>query len=182
MKSTLKVAALTFAIAAAWPAADAQAAVAQHLFRSNSVNYCQAFTPGPSNTVRNRVVGAENVGTAAIAVACNFHSLTNGAASAAPPNRLEVWFANNNTSGTITVTCTLLTGYQGETAGYAVTKTTAAIDAGGTDQAFLAWTQADNPTAGATSLGNQFIGINCTLPQGGVINDTYLQWAQDNGI
>lgn len=131
MKNTLKIAALTCAIAAGWPAADAQAVVATHIFNSNSVNHCQAFTPGPANTVRNRVVGAENIGSIDIAIACNFHSLNNGAAGATAPQFLNVAFANNNTSGTITVTCTLLTSIQGSSAAYAVTKTTPIIPAGG---------------------------------------------------
>jgi hypothetical protein len=77
-----------------------------------------------------------------------------------------------------------LTGYQAEggTAQYISTKTTSAIAAGGVSQSALTWTPADNPVGGSTTLGNALIGINCTLPQGAVINDTYFNWTQDNGI
>lgn len=159
----------------------ADAAVATHTLLSNPVNYCQAFTPGPANTIRNRVVGSENIG-ATMNVACNFHAVHNGAASAAPPSSVQLWFANNNPSGTITVSCTLLTGYQGDPDAYAVSKTTTTIAGGGVAQAALTWNAADNPTAGATHLGNYLIGVNCTLPTGAVINDTYLTWSMDNGI
>ncbi len=184
MSNMLKAAALTLAIGAAWPAGNAQAAVVTHELASNSVNYCQAFTPGTSNTVRNRVVGAENVGASPIAVACNFHALFNGTAAGAAtqPRQLVMYFSNNNTSGTITITCTMLTGYQTDTSTYVSSKTTTAIPSGGTAQRSLAWAPADNPTAGATTLGNYLIGVNCTLPSGGVINDAYLTWNQDNGI
>jgi len=78
----------------------------------------------------------------------------------------------------------LLTGYQtqGGINQYAVTKTTGAIPAGGTSQAALVWNTADNPNADATSLGNILVGVNCTLPTGAVMNDTYVSWSQDNGI
>lgn len=169
----------TLATAMALHAADANAAVAPHTFRANAVNYCQAFTPGPANTIRNRVVGSENVG-ATMNVACAFHSLTNGAVGAGNPRTLQVYFSNN-TAAAISITCTLLTGYQGQSSGYAVSKT-ATVAAGSQASTSLSWTQADNPTAGATDLGNRFVGINCTLPTGAVINDTYLTWDMDNGV
>lgn len=179
MNNSIKLALSTLVVAMAMQSGTANAAIAGHVFRSNSVNYCQAFTPGPANTVRNRVVGAENVG-AQMNVACNFHSETNGGAGSAPPRSVQIYFSNNS-SAAISISCTLLTGYQGQASGYAVTKTVA-VPAGSQAVNSLAWSQADNPTAGATSLGNQFVGINCTLPTGAVMNDTYLVWDQDNGI
>ena len=184
MNTSLKACLLVVGVGMAVTAADANAALATHSFLSNAVNYCQAFTPGPTNTIRNRIIGAENVGTAPIAVACNFTSMSNGGVGVTNPTSLSVFFANNNTGGTLTVTCTLITGYQsqGGTSQYLSTKTTSAIAAGGTSQAALSWGPADNPNAGATTLGNRLIGINCTLPQGAVINDTYFFWTPDNGI
>jgi hypothetical protein len=179
VNNALKFGLLAAGLGLAMNATTAKAAVAYYEFDSNAVNYCQAFTPGPANTIRNRVVGSENVGTATMNVACNFHSMY-GAPSTTNPLELDVWFSNNNTTGTITVTCTLLTGYQGDTGMYTVTKTTAAI-APGTQQS-LVWDASDNPTAGSTDFGTDLVGINCSLPHGGVINDTYLYWQQDNGI
>lgn len=177
MKTVVNVGLSVIAIALAFPG-QAQAAVAEHVVVSNSVNYCQAFTPGPSNTIRNRVVGAENIGST-INVACNFPLLNNGAAGGTVPTELEVWFSNNGTAA-VTVSCTLLTGYQGDTAAYAVTKSVAIPV--GTAQRFLSWAAADNPTSGATTLGSSLIGINCSMPTNAVINDTYVFWQMDNGV
>lgn len=159
--------------------ADAQAAVVEHSIISNAVNYCQAFTPGPANTIRNRVVGSENVG-ATMNVACNFHSMGNNAAGLTSPRRLSIYFSNNSAAA-ISITCTLLTSFQGSGSGYAVSKTVS-VAAGSQATQNLTWSQTDNPTAGATDLGSRLIGVNCTLPTGAVINDTYLYWNQDNGV
>jgi hypothetical protein len=161
-------------------APEAHAAVTSHAIRGNAINYCQAFTPGPANTIRNRVVGSENIGDT-INVACAFSAVDSGSPGTTLPTRLSVYFSNNNSSGTITVTCSLLTGYQSG-GGYLVTKTTAAIAAGGASQQNLQWTATDNPTPASTTLGDWLVGINCTLPKGAVINDTYLYWNQDNGV
>jgi hypothetical protein len=179
--NSVKFGLTTLALAAALHVDTAEAAVAQHYTYSNSVNYCQAFTPGPANTVRNRVVGAENVGEAPIAVACNFASSWNGAAGNTAPTRVSMYFANNNPSEAVIVTCTMLTGYQ-TSIGYTVTKATTSIPAGGTSQRNLSWNAADNPSPGATTLGSSLIGVNCTLPQGAVINDIFFYWNADNGV
>lgn len=178
MKSAIKFGLLAVGCGIAMQASIAQAAVSQHWFDGNSVNYCQAFTPGPSNTIRNRVIGAENVGDKTINVACNFASLW-GEAGAANPNDLQVYFSNNNASGSVAITCTLLTSYQASGEGYASTKT---VDVAAGAQESLEWTAADNPVANATDLGNDLIGINCAMPKGGVINDTYFGWMQDDGV
>lgn len=181
MSNALKIGLIALASGTVLHASQTHAGISTHRLFSNPVNHCQAFTPGPANTIRNRVVGAENIGPP-IAVACNFHSTANGLASSDPPYQLTVFFANNNSSGTITVTCTLLTGGQASSNAYAVTKTTAAIPAGGLTTTSLNWTSLDNPTPGAIDLGNAYIGINCTLPTGAVINQTQLLWRQDNGV
>ena len=68
------------------------------------------------------------MGSTPIAVACNFQSLrTDDGDGSPPPKQLVIYFSNNNASGNITVTCTLLTSYQGSQIGYAVTKTTPPI-------------------------------------------------------
>ncbi len=179
MKTALNCLLLTSALGLALAVPNAEAAVAIHVVHGNPVNFCQAFTPGPANTIRNRVVGSENIG-ATIAVACNFAHMTNGAAGTQLPYRLSLWFSNN-TSSPITITCTMLTGLQGDNGAYAVTKSVN-VAANGQRSGNIAWTQADNPTAGATTLGDDLIGANCTLPTGGVINDTYFYWNMDNGV
>jgi hypothetical protein len=180
MNIVTKSALATFGLALVASSLPAHAVVATHELMSNPASKCQAFTPGPANTIRNRVVGAENVG-AKMNVACSFDMLTNDVYSSSAPIALTVYFSNNGTAS-ITVTCTLLTGYQGESGTYMVTKTTAPIAPGGVEQQSLQWTSTDNPEQGATDLGNLLVGINCSLPTGAVINDSYLAWNQDNGV
>lgn len=177
MNAVFKACLSTLAVALALPSGEAKAVVAQHVVFSNSVNYCQAFTPGPSNTFRNRVIGSENTGATAN-LACNFPLSFNGSAESTVATELEVWVGNTGTAA-LTVSCTMLTGYQGDSSAYAVTKV-ATIAAGG--QALLEWTAADNPEAGATDLGNVLVGINCSMPRNAVLNDTYVYWNADNGV
>ena len=180
MNNALKFGLLATGLGLAMNATSARAAVGYFDFDSNAVNYCQAFTPGPANTIRNRVIGSENVGAATMNVACNFHSMYGGA-SATNPSDLYVYFTNNNTTGSITVSCTLLTGYQGQADAGAYTVTKSVVVAAGTQEG-LEWHPTDNPTAGSTDFGTDLVGINCSLPHGGVINDTYLYWQQDDGV
>lgn len=183
MNNALKFGLLATGLGLAMNATTARASVEYYDFDSNAVNYCQAFTPGPANTIRNRVIGSENVGTATMNVACNFHSMY-GAPNTTNPSDLFVYFSNNNASGNITVTCTLLTGFQGDSNMYTVTKSVVVpvgVFAPG-EQPGLEWHASDNPDSTATDFGTDLVGINCALPKGGVINDTYLYWQQDNGI
>ena len=144
----------------------------EHAFHSNAVNYCQAFTPGPSNTVRNRVVGVENIGAAPVAVACAFHSQESLLYT--EPRELTL-FVSNTGSATISINCTLLVGSFGEPGAYAVSRS-ATVAGNSVPGQFIRFTAADNPTPAATTLGSQLVGVNCTLPPGGGINDTELVW------
>ena len=99
------------------------------------------------------------------------------------PIGLWVYFSNMKTAP-LTVTCTLRTSYQGSETAYAVTKSViieprpqqlprtgeSVLDRGRQPR--------EKPATWAASL----VGIDCTLPVGAVINDTYLDWPMDNGI
>lgn len=182
MNNIVKASLLTLGLALVY-SAEANAVIATHNSYSNSVNYCDAFAPGPSNTLRNRVIGVENIGPDPIAVACNYASFFNGAAGNTRIHTIQVYFLNNNGTGSAAVTCTLLTG---NTAGvgagtvYTSTKTTAAFAAG--TQGGLSWSVADNPQQPATDLGNVLVGINCTLPTNIVMTTHALGWTADNGV
>lgn len=155
-----------------------EAVVVGHRTSANAVNSCQAFKPGPSSDIRNRAIGIANVGQPTN-IACSFSWVYNGDDGATVPTGLLVYFSNDNAAGSIRVTCSLLAGrVAGPT--YVVTKTTAAISPGSI--ASLVWAPADNPVPGATDLGDGLININCALPTGAEINETYLTWNQDNGV
>ena len=178
MNNSVKFAAITLAIGSVFAASSSQAALVNYVETANAPSNCQAFTPGPSNTIRNRVVGSENIGSP-IAVACAFQkpfSLTSTA-----PTRVELYFSNNNTSGSITVNCTMLTGWQGATGAVAINKS-ATVPFGSQATQLVFFTAADTPSTTDTDLGFDQVGINCTLPTGGVINDSYVQYQDENGV
>lgn len=180
MNNMLKAGLLTLGLGIALCPADANAAVTAHWSYANAVGLCQAFTPGPTNTIRNRVAGAENIG-APIAVACNFTSLTNGAPGNTFPEFVGVYF-HNGTGADGSVTCTLLTGtpsipFLGPT--YTVTKMVE-VPAGGIQ--FIGWDAADNPAPGAIDLGAIVVGVNCTLPTNFTMTTTGVRWSADNGV
>lgn len=172
---------MTLAIGAAFHTADSKAAMAYQVAWSNAVNYCQAFTPGPANTIRNRVIGSENVGTASIAVACNLTSFDNGAAGNAPIDAFITYFTNSSAAD-LQVSCTLLTGTAGNLTGgsYTVSKTVT-VPAG--SYGYVGFDQTDNPTAGATDLGDGYaVGVNCILPQHVTLGLIGYEWQADNGV
>ena len=179
MNNTLKTGLLTLGLGIIFCSPNADAAVATHSSFSNAVNNCQAFTPGVSNTIRNRVIGAENIGSP-IALACNFNSLFNGAAGNTQLQSVALYFSNGGAA--TTVTCVLLTGMApGWSSGsaYTVSKSVA-IGAGGTGA--LSWTAADNPNAGATDLGNLMVGVNCTMATNMTLSGSELHWTANNGV
>ena len=168
-------AALTAAAGFALAAPSAMATVSTYETVFNGPAVCQAFTPGPTNTIRNRVLGAENVGTAAISVACDV--MQRFGVGTTPITGLDVWFSNNNASGTVAVTCTLLTGYQ-TGSNIAVSKT---VNVTVGAQAKMAWVATDFGTS-ATTFPNYFAGVNCTVPPGIVINDLHVFQPEDTGV
>lgn len=177
MTNSTKFAALTLAVGAVFAAPDATAALVTYVETANAPSNCQAFTPGITNTIRNRVVGSENVGSAPIAVACAFQKPFSATSTA--PTRVDLYFSNNNTSGSITINCTLLTGFQGALGAVAVPKS-ATVAAGGSGSVF--YTAADTPSPTDTDLDYDQVGINCTMPTGGVINDSYVSYQDENGV
>lgn len=179
MHITAKTGLLAAALGLFFVAGNSSATIVPVEQNSNAVNYCQAFTPGVSNTLRNRVVGVENTGNAKLNVACNFDATWTAGGEA--PSDLDVYFSNTSTED-ITVSCSLLTGYQGDADSYVSTKSVV-VPAGATsdDGIDLYWSSEDNPEPESSDLGSYLIGINCSLPHGGVINDIYLDQNIDNG-
>jgi hypothetical protein len=110
MNHALKAAWLDSTIGCTTLAGRADVALAEHAFVSNAINYCQFFTPGPANTIRNRVIGSEHLGNVPIAVACNFHATGNGHETSELHHRILLAFSNTNASGSFTITSALLTG------------------------------------------------------------------------
>lgn len=182
MTSMLKISLMTLAIGAAFHSADSSATVGQHEAITSAVNYCQAFTPGVSNTIRNRVIGSENVGNAPIAVACDLPTQINDNDTATDPSlTFAVLVLSNSNSTDQSISCTLLTGSPGLAVGDAYTATqTVTVPAGGVG--FIQFSASDNPNAGATTLGSILAGVNCMLPPHTSITATDLGWNEDDGV
>jgi len=170
MEFVTKAASLTLAVAGLVASNSAQAVVTTKGLMANAPAHCQAFTPGPTNTIRNRVVGSENVG-ATMNVACSFEKGFTEDSSYV--RGVTMYFNNSNASASITVNCTLLTGWQGMTGAVAINKSVV-VDAH--TQTSLTFSADDTADAMDTDLGADLVGVNCTLPTGAVINDTYLFW------
>jgi hypothetical protein len=176
MNHCIKTGLLTLALGTAFMAAESQAALQVYGSAANGPGRCQAFTPGVTNTIRNRVVGSENIGDNPLAVACAFE--TEFSTNSTDVLEVQVWFSNN-TAAQFDVSCTMLNGFQGEAGAIAVNKVTQV--AAGNNTAGVAFAGADLPGAPA-DLGNILVGVNCTLPKGAVINDTYTFWADEDGV
>lgn len=133
--------------------------------------HCQAFTPGTSNTIRNRVAGAENVG-AELALACSFENIgtIDGGFSVAVGVRVV-----NNSAQSMTINCTNLQGFFGAV-GSTITKSATLAPGAGQRLAFSA---ADTPSTTDTDLGSFFSGVNCTMPTNAVMTQTDLSWQDD---
>jgi hypothetical protein len=176
MNHCIKTGLLTLALGTVFMAADTSAAMTVYGNVANAPARCQAFTPGVTNTIRNRVVGSENIGDNPLAVACSFETEL----SAVSTNVLAVLMAfSNNTGSAFNVNCTMLTGFQGESGAIAVNKVTNVPS--GDNTAEVEYSGSD--LAGSpVDLGSVLVGVNCTLPKGAVINDTYGFWGDENGV
>ena len=174
MNNLAKAGMLTIALGAVFATADSNAALVVYGSAANAPGRCQAFTPGPSNTIRNRVVGSENIGSP-IAVACDFEAgVSNNSTNVVA---VDMWFSNNGTSGPINVNCTMLNGWQGATGAVLVNKSVS-VTAGTQSEIFYD----GDDLGGADTLGFSVVGVNCILPTNAVINDTYVYWGDEDGV
>lgn len=168
MNVSAKVALATSLFGLLLGASPAALAEQSHYVSSNAVDKCQSFTPGVTNTIRNRVAGAENVGTQTIAVACVFELAETYGLSSAAVDEVSV-FVKNGSSASMTVNCTLLPGtnWAGDGVGTLVTQTLT-LDPGEADSVDY-----DGPY-------NVFgIGVNCNLPPQGTILGTVIRYRND---
>lgn len=171
----MKGAALAGAIGLALTALQASAVQQTYYSDGNAPRQCQAFTPGVTNTIRNRATGSENVG-ALMNVAC----ATDTVASFNGSHTTTVTIGlHNNSADPMSITCSYIGGYFGATAGSVITKTAADIPAGtGTTVDFSADDTADPAD---TDLGSFFGGTTCGLPTKGVITATGSSWTDEDG-
>jgi hypothetical protein len=149
-------------------ASPAALAEQSHYVSSNAVDKCQAFTPGVTNTIRNRVAGAENVGTQPIAVACAFEVSETYGLNSATVDSVYVYLKNGS-ANEVTISCTLLPGTNWASDGVGTLVTQSA-------------TLAPGGTGAVTYEGTwdvYGIGVNCNLPPQGTIQGTVIRYRND---
>lgn len=170
MRMTLTTAAVGLALASA-----GASAVTETMYNEGTApRHCQAFTPGVTNTIRNRVTGAENVGGSPIAVACAFENV--GSASASFTQSATVALYNGGESAA-TVTCSGLAGYFGATVGTVITKS---VTIAPSAAALISISAADTPSTTDTDLGSWRYGMNCTIPTAVTMTWTRATWTDDD--
>ena len=91
---------------------------------------------------------------------------------------VELYFSNNGVDP-ITVNCTLLTGWQGMPGAIVVNKSVTVYNGA---QGKIDFSSDDTADPSDTTLGSALVGVNCSLPSRGVINDTYMYWLDDDGM
>lgn len=171
MKAGICTAALSAALGLGFASAPAGAAVETVFNWSVAPSHCQAFTPGVTNTIRNRVSGAENIG-AAMAVACSFENIATGQGGL---NKSVTMFFYNNTAAPMTIDCTNLNGYFGSVV--STINKTVVVNPG--TSGYIAFSAADTPSTTDTNLGSFYSGVNCTLPTGAIMTATQATWEDD---
>lgn len=174
MNPSVKASLLTLVISAAFAPTAGNAEEVPQVIASTAMAHCQAFTPGVTNTIRNRVIGAENIGNP-LAIACAFE--VDSAAMTADGVQSITLFLNNHGTTSFQIPCTVATGFEGEFS-YFFSKTTT-VDPG--MQTGVDFTPADADSADL-GFGEYLVGLTCTLPKNGVVNDTYVSYSIDNGI
>ena len=142
-----------------------------HYVSSNAVDKCQAFTPGVTNTIRNRVSGAENVGTQSIAVACVFELSETYGLGTGIVDDLYVYIKNGDSSS-MTVNCSLLPGDPSDL-GTIVTKS---VNVGPGATSYVHY--------GTGDVGAPWsvygIDVNCNVPPKAIITETVMRYRNDN--
>ena len=180
MNASVKASLLTLAVSAMFAPVNGNAAEIGQIMASSAMAHCQSFTPGVTNTIRNRVIGSENIGDASIGIACAFE-VDAGAMTPDGVQSIKLFF-NNHSAAAIDITCTAAVGVEGSFSFFVSKTTNVAADTipSGGPSASVEFTPADSgsPDPG---FGDYLVGLTCQLPKGAVIEDTYVAYAVDNG-
>ncbi len=180
MNASVKASLLTLAVSAIFAPVNGNAAEVPQIIASSAMAHCQSFTPGVTNTIRNRVIGSENTGTANIGIACAFE-VDSGAMTMDGVQSITLWFNNHNAAGTINIPCTAAVGVEGAFSQFMAKDVD--VDVG--TPASLEWNTDDASDSGAivgNGFGDYLIGVTCVLPPKAIVNDTYVAYAVDNGV
>lgn len=172
MKLAPIFAGLTLAVAAVY----SMPAVAQtvHANSSAPAARCQASLPMSELAIRKRPLTIQNDSTTQSAwITCGFE-FDAGTAIGNSALLMDAYFTNYSDTEA-TVTCSGVTGYEGGDNEYVAFSADIPAGSGGED-GNLFW-YADDFEGGGMATG--MVMINCLLPPGVGINDTYVYWATE---
>ena len=175
MNPSVKASLLTLVISAAFAPTAGNAAEVPQIMASSAMAHCQAFTPGPSNTIKNRVIGSENIGNT-MAIACAFE-VDSGAMTLDGVQAVTVYLSNTGTA-TLNIPGTFAAGTAGDFS-YFISKTTTVAPGA---QVPVEFTPADGGSPDAVGFEEFLVGLTCTLPKNGAVYDTYVAYMVDNGV
>lgn len=148
--------------------APALAADETHNLSASPADRCQGALPNFEGAIRKRPLAVQNEGGTNAFITCAF--ATEGGQAIDGSRSLSTWYFNANEAAT-DVTCTAVTGYQ--TGSNEFVSETVTIDPGEQGQIF--WSDADF----VDGLGD-LVAISCNLAPGIGINDTYINWVEND--
>lgn len=181
MKLATTFAGLTLAIAAAYSAPAVSQTI--HANSSGPTARCQASVAMSELAIRKRPLAMQNNSTTDGAwVTCAF-PFDSGAAIENSAELVDTYFWNYSSTEK-TVTCSGVTGWEGGDNEYVSLSLDIPANSGGTEDANednvddgnLFWSATDFEGGG---MGSGLVMINCYLPPGTGINDTYVYWASE---
>lgn len=144
------------------------AAVEDHTLSASPAERCQGALPSFEGSLRKRPLAVQNEGTSNAFITCAFAVELSQAVPGS--ESLSTWYHNANATD-VDLTCTAVSGYQTGTNEFV--SETITITAGNQGQIF--WEDADF-ASGIEGL----IAISCNLPPGVGVNDTYMNWDEDD--
>lgn len=173
MKIFAHVSMLALAIGGLLSTTDAYAAdVTWHQSSTMSGN-CQSFEPGVTNTLRNRALGVENVGSATAGIACSFEPQVTTGDAPTSYNMLMLWF--QGPVGAV-VNCTVVAGHYWSRSTFLAKSVTLGADGSGQ----ITWNAAT--TGWDTTTNKAGLSATCNLPSGVWATNSHFWYVAGNGI
>lgn len=173
MKIVAHMSMLTLALGGLVSATTASAAdVTWHQSSTMSGN-CQSFEPGVTNTLRNRALGVENVGSATGGIACAFEPQVITGDAPTSYSLLMLWF--HGAPGQI-VNCTLVAGHYWAKSSFMAKSVT--LD--GSGDGSITWNAAT--TGWDTTTGRSGLSATCNLPPGVWATNSHFWYVAGNGV
>lgn len=168
MKLAIGTTALSLALGMLF-SASALAADEAHTLSASPVDRCQGALPNFEGAIRKRPLAVQNEGSTNAFITCAFATESGQALDGS--RSLSTWFFNANAAAT-DVACTAVSGYQ-TGANEFVSKS---VSIGPGEQGQLFWNDADFAEEGLGDL----VAISCNLAPGIGINDTYINWVEND--